>query len=228
MGRLDIRDQVPRAQPKTRVRNGATVMRDPKAVDGIVVHQMACTLGVGRRLLRKAGGNPILAEALRAQRTACHAAAMRSGLVVLTRPFQSYLWHGNGFNTRSLGLEIEGLYPGLEGEPWTIRRRDRKRITEVTDRVVDAARDALLWMVREGRSIGMPLTWIWAHRQSSPTRRADPGEELWRRVVLEYAVPELGLRTDSSLYLESKARKSSGDGRPIPVEWDDTNGVGSY
>lgn len=226
--RLDLRLEAPRAQPKTRIRHGDTVMRDPKTVTGIVVHQMATRLGVSKRLLEQAGWDRRLAEGRRAARTACHGAAMRSGLSVLTRPLGSYLWHGNAFNRYSLGLEIEGLYPGLRDNLKTVRRVVRHRVDPVTDELVLAARSTLTWMVEEGRAEGMPIRFIWAHRQSSPTRRSDPGEELWQRVVLDYAVPVLGLETQNEVKLESKSKKSRGWGNRIPQEWDREHGVGGY
>jgi hypothetical protein len=65
----------------------------------------------------------------------------------------------------------------------------------------------------------MPIEYIHAHRQSSGTRRSDPGEELWQKVVLEFAVPVLGLKTEPSRVLK--------DGRPIPESWD-LDGSGAY
>ncbi len=89
--------------------------------------------------------------------------------------------------------------------------------------VADANVQALALNVREGRKLGMPIEYVHAHRQSSATRRADPGEELWKRVVLEFGVPVLGLTTEPARTLPGR----NGDGRPIPLEWD-PDGVGSY
>jgi hypothetical protein len=101
-------------------------------------------------------------------------------------------------------------------------------VTDVTEAIVDAACDALTWMVEEGYAAGMPLEHIWAHRQSNKNRRADPGEELWKRVVLGYAVPVLGLRVQNVRRLQSKSRKSRGWGRRIPHQWDEAHGLGEY
>jgi len=90
---------------------------------------------------------------------------------------------------------------------------------EVTGEIVVAGRAAIAWLVREGRKLGCPIEFVWAHRQSSASRQSDPGEELWRRIVLDWAVPVLGLKTQPG--------RVWGDGRPIPVEWD-PDGVGSY
>ncbi len=61
-------------------------------------------------------------------------------------------------------------------------------------------------------------------RSPGPTRRADPGQE---RVVLDFAVPKLGLVTEPALWLPAKAKGKPSNGRPIPTKWD-PNGVGKY
>lgn len=202
-------------------------MRDPSAVTGIVVHQMATPIPITKAQIARAGGDETLARAVRAQRTAAHCAALRDGLVVMCRPLRTYLLHGNRFNAYTLGLEIEGKYSGIRDDPSTAP--DEARLSTwrgppqvVTPVVVEAARDALAWMIHEGRKEGMFVDGVdvFAHRQSSKSRRSDPGEELWERVVLDYAVPVLGVRVRSDVVV--------GSGRPVPIEWDPVAGVGTY
>lgn len=229
---FDMRDEMPEPQKKARVRDGKTVMRSARAVTGIVVHQTATPFDVAAYQVAQAGGDANLALRMRVQGrigpdykpVACHAMAFRRGWAVLTRPLRSYVHHGNGLNSSTLGVEIEGRYPGLEDDPETATP-EHMRTTwggepqDVTDLVVDAARETLRRLLIAARAEGMPIRWIYAHRQSSIDRRSDPGSELWRRVVLEYAVPVLGLETKPSL--------TTGDGRPIPEKWD-PNGLGAY
>src|SRR5690606_40111361 len=111
-------------------------------------------------------------------------------------------------NASTLGLEVEGVYDG--------RATGSSRPTETT---IDAARAALHWLVETGRSEGMPIRYVYAHRQSSRSRRADPGAWLWREVAL-WGVGELGLETRPGYVI--------GDGRPIPVDWQPAGGRGSY
>lgn len=223
---LDWRDRQPNPPPivrgvrKHRVARGKVVERDPRRVDGIVLHQTACTFGPSDDAQRRHE---------RAFGVACHALAFRDGTVVLPNPLRWVVNHGNAFNDRALGIEAEGVYSGLEDDPLTIPDEARTstwggRPDVVTELVVAAARRALRELVERGRAEGMPLRYIWAHRQSSRTRRSDPGQTLWRRVVLEYAVPVLGLETQPGIYLASRA---SGDGRPIPKAWD-AAGAGRY
>ncbi len=186
---------------------GTVVKRDPATVTGITIHQCAVEFGASKALLRQAGGDLDKARHLRALGVACHVLAFNCGHVVHSTPFEYYIYHGNGFNSHTLGLEIEGRYRGLwQGD-------------QVTNDTLNAACMALKYMVEHGRSLGMPIEWIYAHRQSSATRRADPGAELWQRAVLMYAVPILELKTDPGLTV--------GKGRKIPLEWD-PNGCGHY
>lgn len=205
---------------KHRLSRGKVVERDPRRVDGIVLHQTACTFGPGDDPQRRHE---------RALNVACHATAFRDGCVVLANPFPWTVNHGHAFNDRSLGLEVEGLYPGLEDDPHTIPDEAKRttwggRPDVVTELVVAAMRRALRELVERGRAEGMPIRYIWAHRQSSGKRRSDPGQTLWRRGVLEYAVPVLGLETQPGLFLPSRA---GGAGRAVPKSWD-PGGAGRY
>ena len=78
-------------------------------------------------------------------------------------------------------------------------------------RSIETARAALRYLVEQGRAAGMPISSIYAHRQSNGTKRSDPGEGLWREVAL-WGVRELGLSTIPTA--------TTGDGVPIPREWD--------
>jgi hypothetical protein len=224
--RIDLRDlPADGVYPRTRVRRGKTVMRDPQTIDGIVIHQTAMPIPPGKHLLARFPDDPEMAAAHRAYRAASHVTALRRGVAVLTRPLLAYVHHGNGFNARSLGIEIEGSYPGVETQPKKTTWGGNPQ--EVTDEVVETARDALSWLVEEAAAQNIKLRYVWAHRQASPSRRSDPGSELWRRVVLEHCVPVLGLETQPLLTLRSTSRKAPGWGRKIPLAWDPA-GEGAY
>ena len=200
---------------KYKRRYGEPIVRDVSDVTGITIHQTAVKYSIRDYQIQAAGGDEKMAFAYRALKVACHVMAFHDGFVVWTNPLDWYVHHGNGFNSYELGLEIDGNYPGLVGgQTW-----NKRTPTKTTDASIRAACAALELMVREGRKMGMPIEYIHAHRQSSATRRSDPGEELWNEVVLEFAVPVLGLKTDPSKVLR--------DGRPIPKSWD-ADGVGKY
>jgi hypothetical protein len=190
----------------SKIVKGKTYERDPSSIDGIAIHQTACVFGPSSdidRRNRRALGIP------------AHAVAFRDGTVVLPAPLSWYLYHGNDLNRHTLGLEIEGRYPGLPDDPRTPKREDEAwggGATPLDESTVQSARAALTRLVEEGRSLGMPLKWVWAHRQANGQKPSDPGFGIWQRVVLDYAVPVLGLSTRPADVFR--------DGRPIPGAWD--------
>lgn len=202
-------------RPKWKMgRNGLVVMRNARNITGVTIHQTAVEFGVSNQQLKAAGGDVQLALARRGLDVACHSISF-DGFFARTTPLAYYVYHGNGFNGFELGLEIDGLYPGVVGG----RTWNREPPTKLTEGRVFAARAAMKDLVTRGREANQPIRYLHAHRQSSETRRSDPGEALWKAVVLEYAVPVLKLELNQSRVLR--------DGRPVPKEWD-PNGVGSY
>lgn len=214
----DLRDEQenpPKNYKKFKLHDGKVVRRGVKTISGITIHQTGVEYGVADYQVIAAKGNKDLALARRSLGVACHMMAFRNGIVATPNPFDWYVFHGNKFNATDLGLEIDGNYPGLiGGQTW-----NKKKPSKVTDKIVLAACNALELMVWEAKSVGMPIRYIHAHRQSSNRRRSDPGEEIWKKVVLDFAVPYLKLETQPALTLAG--------GSPIPKEWD-PDGVGEY
>ena len=201
---IDIRSEAPALHPKGRASNGRTLARDPAQITTVMVHQAGVLFS----------GEPVE----RVRDVACHAMAFEH-VGVLAEPCSSYLLHGDRANSCAVGIEIDGVYPGLASKrtaahtPWTEQRRDIARAT-------------LAALVEACRADGCPLRWIVAHRQATAGRAADPGEEIWRDIVERFAVPELGLEiAPARVWLHRKERRL--DGLPIPVEWS-PSGVNRY
>ncbi len=207
----DLRSEQSDPHPKSkRDRQGKTVRREPASIDSIVLHQTGSGFaGEGEQLAR------------RSLRVACHAMAFRAGFVAWPADPTWYVYHADRLNSCSLGLEVDGNYPGLLGGH--VSHGDE---TKLTDELVFAARMGIKLLVEEGRRAGCPIKYIYAHRQSDSWRRADPGEGLWRRVVLEYAVPTLQLVAEQSRSF-THPKGSSRHGKPVPSSWDPA-GVGRY
>lgn len=220
---LDLAHKARKRQKRSKLKwkVGHTFMRKPETVDSIVLHQTAVQFGArpshrleALRMLRAdKGDEPTPAEierlaiALRVvEDVPSHALAMQSGDVIIRSPLPAFLYHANALNKRSLGIEIEGLYDGVEVEG------AHPPPTPVT---IEAARQAVREMVERGRAEGMPIQYIWAHRQSSGTRRADPGSVLWEEVGL-WAIADLKLDHDP---LKTWLSKRSGRGKAIPEAW---------
>lgn len=211
----------PNGKRKAKLVGGKPVMRDPATITHFVFHQTAVEYGVSERQVKASGGDRELALARRFLDVACHVAVSRHGFYVFTHPLEALLWHGNGFNDFSIGMEIDGRYAGLEDDPATVAREDlqttwRGSPTVLAQQTVETACAAVKDTVERGRALGMPLTHAVAHRQSSPTRRSDPGEAIWKRIVLDFAERELGMQVELDRVLDTR----SGPGRPIPHAWD--------
>lgn len=172
-----------------------------RKVTGICLHQTACVLGerVGRW-----------------DTVGAHVGVTRAGKVIWLHGFDRVVAHGNGWNAQTVGIEIDGLYAGVEGDestvwndPCTPQRELGQELPEVQ---AEAARDVIRWIVRETEANGGAIRALVAHRQSSDSRRDDPGSAIWQRVALPLAA-ELELS-------DGGAGFRLGEGRPIPEAWD--------
>lgn len=219
---IDVRRQQSVSAPRTRKVNGRTVQRDPSTITGVVIHQTAVCYGVPEHLLNRYHGDRGMALAHRALAIPAHAVAFRSGVIAIPHRLESYTYHANKLNASTLGLEIEGVYPGLSDDPDTPRREDldtlwgdddrRTPLDMLTTVTIDRA---LCLLVNNARDAGMPLKYIYAHRQSSASRRADPGQEIWEAIA----------DTARVLWLEPRPDYTVGDGKPIPDAWGGSKGV---
>lgn len=206
-------------------RHGKWVIRDPRKVTGVTLHQTACLFG-------KAPDQPDRFH--RALNVHAHVTAFgREQVVAVAYPLLAYVYHGNGFNSEDVGLETEGRFPGLLDDPATVEREDLLsswggKADPVSAADVETVCFALRWIVGELRALGATPRYLHAHRQSSGTRRSDPGQGLWTPVV-NFARKELGLVTQNerTLIAHDKQGRPS-PGRPIPKQWDPVGGVGSY
>ncbi len=180
----------------------ATRGRPWSTVTGICLHQTACVLGERPTRWRTVGA---------------HYGVTRSGQVLWLHDENRIVIHGNGWNAKTVGIEIDGLYAGVEGRPDTVWDDPSTKTREVAQSLTMEAQRATCELIRfivsNVAKHGGEVTKLVAHRQSSMDRRNDPGEGIWKGVALPM-MAELGL-------------DDGGDGfeiggRPIPVEWDGT------
>lgn len=207
---FDLRDKHAINPKKVSTRRKRTVDQ----IDTIVLHQTGVKFGVSKRKIKKYGYREALHQ--RFYDVACHVAALMNGDVLLVNHWLSYVLHGHSSNRFSIGIEIEGLYPGIEGNPKTISgKAEANELALVT---IGAARKAVQIAVEECRKLGCPITKLAAHRQFHGSRISDPGQGIWREVGW-WAMSELGLEVDYDFYAPNPKdpRKS---GRKIPRVWD--------
>lgn len=203
-----------RARRRYRLGAGGRVLeRAPQGVLGIGLHQTAIRFGVTEQQTRAAGGSSIRAKDLRALNVAGHVVVWLyppgPPRIVLANPFRWHVNHGNALNPFTVGIEVEADLPGqLRRGPFSL-----------TEDQVACVREAIEVVVELGRGEGMPMTHLWAHRQTNGKKPGDPGEELWARTVVDYARPVLGLKTELDRFWPGTTPVTPA-GRPIPRAWD--------
>lgn len=217
-------DRLPEVEPATECREGDPLCwsgifdqrdversykgearpRDPSQVTAIEFHQMGCTLGLSRAQLKAAAGDPRLALRNRVLGMPYHAVGLLVGDVIRNHPVTRTTWHGNGGNAFTIGVGVEGIYPG--------REKSRAAKHTALERAVLVGRATLVEAVSMLREAGVTgRIKINAHRNFTSGRAADPGEGLWKETAL-WAVDQLGLEADYAM--------RRGSGLPIPVDWD--------
>lgn len=203
----------------SKVVGGKTLVRKMADISSVCFHQTACVFGPLDEPERRWR---------RALRIPAHVVAFRDGVFAQSAPLSWFLYHGNGVNGFSFGLELEGQYPGLLDDPFTPVREDEKTFwpsgsakpTPLHPEALETFRAATRWLIEEGRRQGAPLKYALAHRQANGQKPSDPGQEIWQRVVIETACKEMGL--------EPRPGMTWGDGKTIPKAWDPERGVGGY
>lgn len=146
-------------------------------------------------------------------KTGAHLIVTRSGDIYWLADFDTLVIHGNGFNSYDIGIEINGAFSGIEGDASTFWKasEDAQPMTP-TDKQIAAIKAAVRFAYKRVKEKGGRLLYIHAHRQSSDTRRSDPGSAIWKRAALPLQ-KELGLTSGPIGF-------KSGDGYPIPEVWD--------
>lgn len=202
---LDLRSQQTVTGPPgaCKLRGGKMVMRDPLTVDTLLGHQTAVTFGVSKEQIRRAGGDVLLAQFMRARNVHAHVTAFDEGTFAAAYPLLAYVYHGNGGSGRSIALETEGLFNGYPN--------DRRKRGEPSDLTIETSRAACTWIVEEAAREGATLRFYDAHRKHASSRRGDPGWRLWQAVYVDHCEKVLGL---------SLLPGTTRSGLPIPEVWD--------
>lgn len=178
--------------------------RNPwKSIDTICLHQMAVD---GR------------SDWTRWRKLAIHVVVPREGVSALTNSPDRRVPHGHGWNSRSVGFEVEGHFAGVVGKAsthWTPEGAKGSRLIpqEPTETQIAGALAAIAWCVNEVAKNGGQVKYVGAHRQSYGRKTSDPGQLIWQRIALP-AMNQHGLTTAPTL------SHPKYPGRPIPKEWD--------
>lgn len=208
------RARIPRLEKLVDRRASAGRSKDMGArpwseVRGWCLHQTACWLSAS-------------SQTDRCDDIGAHWVVYPDGTKFLLHDATRKIVHGNGFNNQTIGIEIDGLFAGVEGRRDTVWDNPETRRVEQAGSVTPAQVLAVMDIVRHDHALitahGGRATAMVAHRQSSKSRRNDPGSKVWKEIALPL-MAELGL-SDGGQGFEI-------GGYPIPREWDD-NRVEKY
>jgi hypothetical protein len=169
-------------------------------VTGVTLHQTACLLGENPTRWKDIG---------------CHWGVTRSGKAIYLSDPTWLVAHGNGLNGSDIGIEIDGYYAGIEGDPSTLWRPEydpKRKPLMATSESIDSVKQIVRYTTALVASNGGKLRYIHAHRQASVDRRSDPGSHLWRHVGMAL-MAELDLADGGKGW-------TVGSGLPIPEAWD--------
>jgi hypothetical protein len=192
---LDYSAQRIPTSPKVKMVGGEPVRFKPGDVTALMIHQTDCFFGSENQTPEWC--------AKRALKVAAHVVVFRTGLVAVSAPLDWVVNHGNAPNPWCWGIEVEAVAEGCFADP---RKRPFKSIP--LDQKVGIGR-AVCLLATEAHKRGHDLRTILAHRQSSGTRRADPGYEIWP-VAVAHA-------NAHNIYADSAF--VSRDGRMLPDVW---------
>lgn len=128
-------------------------------------------------------------------------------------------WNGpfaNGFNARTISIEMVGLYAGIVGNVrtlWDNPATPKHEVEqELTSEAIATAFEIMRYEHTRLVKLGAVITKCLAHRQASGSRQSDPGEAVWRSIALPISA-ELD-------YDDGGAGFAIDDGRVIPEQWD--------
>lgn len=190
--------------PKAEIIMGKVVVRDPRDIRGITLHQTACYFGPGK-LRRGEDRQTKIHE--RALRVHAHMTCFSSGTAVLAYPRVWKVYHGHDFCPDTVGQEHEGLFHE-DGSPYNVDDEGRQIPIPADyslERVIEAGRAGI-----ESHLAELPnVEYLRLHRQTT-NKPACPGKVITREVGL-WACRKFGLRFDPDLVRR--------DGTAIPRVW---------
>jgi hypothetical protein len=165
---------------------------------GVTLHQTGCNM-------------PQKPESWK--RLNAHIGITQEGLAVLVNDPTDMIWHAQGLSKSTIGIEIEGNFQGLMGNDRTLWRGGGGPHF-LNDKMKDALQEVFIWLRAGFQDNGAEWHHIFGHRQSSETRRGDPGSQIWNEVATPWATL-LGMKheCDGGQYY------SIGSGKPIPKLW---------
>lgn len=189
--------------------------RGPRAITdvwGMTIHQTACILSASK--------DPARCDAIGSHFVIMRAAGgyYGDGDVLWIHDDTRLVIHGNEWNTKCTGTEIDGLFAGLEGNPKTVwdnpKTPYKEQAVSLTDKQEESALQLIEWEFHYVRQRGGNMTSLNTHRQSSADRQNDPGSKVCQRVLVPMWA-KLGLSDGGPGFVLG----GPDGGYPNPTEW---------
>lgn len=163
-------------------------------INSVMLHQTGCGMPSSPKFWQKVNA---------------HCGVLQDGTIVLMHEFDKLIWHGNALSPQSIGIEIEGNMRGVEGLDHTYWKPGGGPHS-LTEAQIEALNGALFYIIKDYMNDeGYKWEYVWAHRQSSKSRQADPGSKVWKEVGLVWQ-ERLGVGPSWE----------SHNGYEIPQSWD--------
>lgn len=190
-GIVDIRGTHPRPKNYARKRKWVSIV-------GVTLHQTGCNMP---------------SDPLNCGRLNAHYLVLRSGITVWVNDETDFIWHAQGLSSKTVGIEFEGNFYGVSGDPSTLWKGGGPGVRLNREQLI-ASRILFDHLYLQFQKNSAQWTRINGHRQSSNTRVADPGSDIWKQVALPWA-SKLGLKN-----ADGGDSFKLGSGSPIPKPWD--------
>jgi N-acetyl-anhydromuramyl-L-alanine amidase AmpD len=167
-------------------------------ITGVVLHQTGCKMPT----------SPSGWKRLNA-----HIGITSTGQCVIVNDPTDMIWHAQRLSPSTIGIEIAGNFAGVEGRKSTVWKGGGAQ-AHLTDAMLEGLDMAFDWVNSQFTDNLKEWLYVYAHRQSSAMRRADPGSEIWQCVGMDW-IQRLGAS-------DGEPGFAVGKGLPIPREWDDS------
>lgn len=166
-------------------------------IDSVLLHQTGCNMPVNPRNWKKLNA---------------HFGVSQEGKLIWVNDATDMIWHAQGLSKRSIGIEIEGNFRGVESKPKTLWRGGGPACN--LNLPMHLALNELFELLKgEFKKNGQEWKHVFCHRQSSNMRRGDPGSEIYQGVALDWMKKLGGTEMDGG------SEFSKGSGLPIPAQW---------
>ena len=143
-----------------------------------------------------------------------------SGKILQIHPVDVWGYDAQGLSKRGIGVEIAGLFCGIEGDMSTRPGAPASwKVQSVTTAQIAACKELARYLKRLLQSHGSDLREIHPHRCATDDRRPDPGSKAWKEIAIPL-MAELGLTDGGPHFTLGKGTEAHME---LPDAWSGQN-----